>query len=115
MPKLNAKPEPLEVDFQKSAIVVVDRQNASASRGGMPPLAGADLTDAPRVADAIHATIEKARAAFFLDYRPILLRDACMAAGSPALREATFFNVESCFGWTMNAEDPLSHLNSRTG
>jgi len=226
MPKLNAKPEPIEVDFQKSAIVVVDMQNAFASCGGMLDLAGVDLSGAPRVVGAIRATIDSARAAalpivylqmgykpdlsnsggptspnwhkelamhlmrtrpelkgklltegtwdfaivdelaplpgdlvvvktrysgfagttldsllrvrgirylffagiaanvcvestlrdaFFLDYWPILLRDGCMAAGGPAVQEATFFNVESFFGWTMSTEDLLPHLNSLAG
>jgi ureidoacrylate peracid hydrolase len=226
MPKLNAKPEPVEVDFEKSAVVVVDMQNAFASRGGMLDLAGVDLSDAPRVVGVIRATIDAARAAavpvvylqmgykpdlsnsggptspnwhkelamhlmhqrpelegklltegtwdfsivdelaprpgdlvvvktrysgfagttldsllrvrgirylffagiaanvcvestlrdaFFLDYWPILLRDACMAAGSSAVLEATLFNVESFFGWTTSTEDLLPHLNSRAG
>lgn len=226
MPKLNAKPEPVDVDFEKSAIVVVDMQNAFASPGGMLNLAGVDLSGAPRVVAAIRATIDAARAAalpivylqmgykpdlsnsggptspnwhkelamhlmhtrpelkgklltegtwdfaivdelapqpgdlvvvktrysgfagttldsqlrvrgirylffagiaanvcvestlrdaYFLDYWPILLRDACMAAGSPAVQEATIFNVESFFGWTMSTPDLLPHLNSRAG
>ena len=49
MTKLDAKPNPLEVDFKKSAIVVVDMQNAFASRGGMLDIARVDITDAPRV------------------------------------------------------------------
>jgi ureidoacrylate peracid hydrolase len=226
MPKLNAKPEPVEVDFEKSAIVVVDMQNAFASRGGMLDLAGVDLSDASRVVGVIRATIDAARAvalpvvylqmgykpdlsnsggptspnwhkelaihlmhtrpelegklltegtwdfaiidelaphpgdlvvvktrysgfagtaldsllrvrgirylffagiaanvcvestlrdAFFLDYWPILLRDACMAAGGRAVHEATLYNVESFFGWTTGTEDLLPHLNSRAG
>ena len=35
---LKAKPEPLEVDLHKSALVVVDMQNGFASKGGMCPL-----------------------------------------------------------------------------
>ena len=31
MVKLNAKPEPVEIDLAKSAVVVVDMQNAFAS------------------------------------------------------------------------------------
>jgi ureidoacrylate peracid hydrolase len=226
MPKLNAKPEPVEVDFEKSAIVVVDMQNAFASRGGMLDLAGVDLSDASRVVGVIRATIDAARAvalpvvylqmgykpdlsnsggptspnwhkelamhlmhtrpelegklltegtwdfaivdelaphpgdlvvvktrysgfagtaldsllrvrgirylffagiaanvcvestlrdAFFLDYWPILLRDACMAAGGRVVHEATLYNVESFFGWTTGTEDLLPHLNSRAG
>jgi ureidoacrylate peracid hydrolase len=226
MPKLNARPEAVEVDFAKSAVVVVDMQNAFASRGGMLDLAGIDLSEAPRVVGAIGGVIESARAAgipivylqmgykpdlsnaggptspnwhkelamclmharpelkgklltegtwdfaivdelaprpgdlvvvktrysgfagttldsllrvrgirylfftgiaanvcvestlrdaFFLDYWPILLRDACLPAGSPAVQEATLFNVESFFGWTASTVDLLSHLHSRVG
>src|SRR5579863_6520859 len=55
MPKLNARPEPVEVDFRKSAVIVVDMQNAFASRKGMLDLAGVDISDASRV---IHSTKE---------------------------------------------------------
>jgi ureidoacrylate peracid hydrolase len=226
MPKLNARPEAVEVDFAKSAVVVVDMQNAFASRGGMLDLAGIDLSEAPRVVGAIGGVIDVARAAdipivylqmgykpdlsncggptspnwhkelamclmharpelkgklltegtwdfaivdelaprpgdlvviktrysgfagttldsllrvrgirylffagiaanvcvestlrdaFFLDYWPILLRDACLPAGSTAVQEATLFNVESFFGWTTSAVDLRSHLHSRVG
>ena len=43
MPTLDAKPEPLEIDFHKSAILVVDMQNAFASPRGMLDLAGLDI------------------------------------------------------------------------
>ena len=53
------------------------------------------------------------RDAFFLDYWPILINDAAMAAGSAAMHDATVFNVESFFGWTVNAQELLEHLLSR--
>ena len=37
-----AKPEALDVDLNKSAVVVVDMQNAFASKNGMLDIAGAD-------------------------------------------------------------------------
>jgi ureidoacrylate peracid hydrolase len=61
MTKLNAKPNPLEVDFKKSAIVVVDMQNAFASKDGMLDIAGVDITDASRVIRVIRSVIEAAR------------------------------------------------------
>jgi len=45
------------------------------------------------------------RDAFFLDYWPILIADAAMAAGPPELHEATVQNVESYFGWTLPAAE----------
>src|SRR4029077_13085681 len=50
------------------------------------------------------------RDAYFHDYWPILLADAAMPAGSTSAHEATLFNVESFFGWTMNSKDLLCHL-----
>lgn len=63
MPKLNTRPEPVEVDFARSAIVVVDMQNAFASKGGTLDIAGVDLTDAPRVVQAIRRVLDAARPA----------------------------------------------------
>jgi ureidoacrylate peracid hydrolase len=45
------------------------------------------------------------RDAFFLDYWPVLLRDATMQAGAPMLQEATVKNVEAYFGWTLTASE----------
>lgn len=63
MPKLNARPEPVEVDFSRAAIVVVDMQNAFASKGGTLDLAGVDVSDAPRVVQTIRGVLDAARAA----------------------------------------------------
>src|SRR5271155_511622 len=60
---LNAKPEPIEVDFKRSAIAVVDMQNAFASKGGTLDIAGVDLTDAPRVVRTIRDVLDAARPA----------------------------------------------------
>ena len=48
------------------------------------------------------------RDAFFLDYWPILITDASMAAGPPSVQEATLFNIESYFGWTIPASEFLA-------
>jgi ureidoacrylate peracid hydrolase len=219
MLKLQAKPEPVEVDLEKSAVVVVDMQNAFASKNGMLDIAGADLSGASRVVDVIGQILPAARRAampvvylqmgfkadlsdsggpqspnwhkelgirlmncrpelkgklvtegtwdfaivdeltpqpgdlvivktrysgfartaldaelqargvrylffagiatnvcvestlrdaFFLDYWPILITDASMAAGPPSIEEATLFNIESYFGWTIASEEFLA-------
>jgi ureidoacrylate peracid hydrolase len=224
MTKLEAKPNPVEVDFTKSAIVVVDMQNAFASKGAMLDIARVDITDAPRVIRVIRSVIDAAREngvavvylrmaykpdlsdsggpnspnfhkelamtlmgsrpevkgkvltegtwdaeivddlapqpgdlvitktrysgfagapldsalrtrgiqylffagiatnvcvestlrdAYFHDYWPVLLRDATMPAGPPAAHEATLFNVESFFGWTMTSQELASHLRQK--
>jgi len=63
MLKLNAKPEPVDVDFEKSAVIVVDMQNAFASRKGMLDLAGADIAEAPQVIRCVKEVVGAARQA----------------------------------------------------
>ena len=215
-----ARPEPVDIDLAKSAVVVVDMQNAFASKKGMLDIAGADLSGAPRVVSVISQLLGAARAAslpvvylqmgykadlsdsggpespnwhkelgirlmncrpelkgtlvtegtwdfavvdelapqpgdivivktrysgfartpldaelqargirylfftgiatnvcvestlrdaFFLDYWPILITDACMAAGPPTMQESTLFNIESYFGWTVSSGEFLAH------
>jgi ureidoacrylate peracid hydrolase len=212
--KLPAKPEPVEIDFARSAIVVVDMQNAFVKKGGTLDLAGVDVSDAARVVTVIRTVLDAARPAgilvvhlqvgykpdlsnaggprspnhyketamhlmcsrpdlkgklltegswdfaivdelapqpsdlviiktrysgfagttldaqlrvrgiqylffagiatnvcvestlrdaYFLDYWPILLRDATMAAGGHSAYEASIFNIESFFGWTLTS------------
>ena len=221
MPKLDAKPNPLEVDFKKSAMVVVDMQNAFASKGGMLDIAGVDIADAARVVGVIRSVLVAARRkavpvvylrmaykpdlsdsggpnspnfhkelamtlmcsrpglkgkvltegtwdaeivedlapqpgdlvitktrysgfagtpldsqlrmrgaqflffagiatnvcvestlrdAYFHDYWPILLSDASMPAGPASAHEATLFNVESFFGWTVSSQELVRQL-----
>jgi ureidoacrylate peracid hydrolase len=55
------------------------------------------------------------RDAYFLDYWPILLADATMPAGERSAYEATVFNVESFFGWTLNSEQLRACLAARNG
>ncbi|MBV8847234.1 MAG: isochorismatase family protein [Bryobacterales bacterium] len=61
MPKLNAKPEPIDIDFTKSAVVVVDMQNAFASERGLLDLAGMDISGAPQVIRCVKRVIDAAR------------------------------------------------------
>jgi ureidoacrylate peracid hydrolase len=223
MRALNTRPEPLEVDFARSAVVVVDMQNAFAAKGGTLDLAGVDLASAPRVVASIRALLDAARPAglpivylqmgykpdlsdaggsaspnprketamhlmcarpelhgrlltegswdfavvddlapqpgdivitktrysgfvgttldsqlrmrgiqflffagiatnvcvestlrhaYFLDYWPILIADSTMPAGDRSVYEATIFNVESFFGWTITSADFVSSLDS---
>ncbi|HTR36466.1 MAG TPA: isochorismatase family protein [Bryobacteraceae bacterium] len=221
MPTLQARPEPVEIDLAKSAVVVVDMQNAFASKGGMLDIAGYDISGAPAVVRSIAGIVDAARRAgmpivylqvgykadlsnsggpespnwhkelgirmmrcrpelrgtlvtegtwdfaivdeltpqpgdivivktlysgfartsldeelrsrgirylfftgiatnvcvestlrhaYFLDYWPILITDCAMAAGPPAMQEATLFNVENYFGWTIASAEFLSHF-----
>jgi ureidoacrylate peracid hydrolase len=223
MPLLNAKPAPVEIDLGKAAVVVVDMQNAFASKGGMLDIAGVDISGAAQVVRSIKEIVDAGRGAgipvvflqmgykpdlsnsggpgspnyhkelamhlmncrpelkgklltegtwdfdiveelrpqpedivivktrysgfqgttldsqlrmrgiqflfltgiatnvcvestlrhgYFLDYWPLLIADATMQAGPAALQEATLFNVESFFGWTVQSEEFLAALKS---
>jgi ureidoacrylate peracid hydrolase len=226
VPKLDARPEPIDIDFKKSAIVVVDMQNSFAARRGMLDVAGMDISGAPRVVETFRRVLDAARTAgvlvvylqmgykpdlsnsggpnspnwhkelamrlmhaqpelkakiltegtwdfaivdelaphpedlvvvktrysgfagttldsllrmrgiqflffagiatnvcvestlrdaFFLDYWPVLLADGTMPAGNAAQHDATLFNVESFFGWTMQSAELLKNLQSLAG
>jgi ureidoacrylate peracid hydrolase len=52
------------------------------------------------------------RHGYFLDYWPLLISDATMQAGPSSLQEATLFNVESFFGWTVQSEEFLAAVNA---
>ena len=223
MTKLDARPEPIDVDLTKSAVVVVDMQNAFATKGGMLDIAGTDISDASRVVRSIKSILDAARPAgipvvhlqmgykpdlsnsggpnspnwhkelamhlmnrrpelkgklltegtwdfaiveelkpepadlvviktrysgfagttldsqlrtrgirylffagiatnvcvestlrdaYFQDYWPILISDGAMPAGPASLHEATLFNVENFFGWTIRSEQFLAAIKS---
>jgi len=50
------------------------------------------------------------RDAYFHEYWPILVTDATMQAGPPAAQDATIFNVESFFGWTLRTQDLIDGI-----
>jgi len=60
---IDAKPEPLEVDLGRTAVIVVDMQNAFVSRGGMFDIAGRDLSSAEGVIENNRRMIDAARKA----------------------------------------------------
>jgi len=224
MTRLNTRPEAIEVDLVKSAIIVVDMQNAFAAKGGTLDVAGIDISAASKVVSAIRVALSAARAAgltvvylqmgykpdlsnsggpqspnwykevamhlmntrpelkgklltegtrdfavvdelapqdgdlvvvktrysgfagtnldsllrmrgirylfftgiatnvcvestlrdaYFLDYWPLLIKDATTQAGPTAAHEATVLNVESFFGWTLGTQDFLGAVGKR--
>ena len=60
---LPARPEPIRVSVDETAIVVIDMQNAYASRGGYVDLAGFDISGAAGTIGQIAKVLETARAA----------------------------------------------------
>ncbi|WP_333827670.1 cysteine hydrolase family protein [Pararhodobacter sp.] len=63
MPPLNARPEPVTPDTARTALIVVDMQNAFASKGGMFDLAGHDISGAGPVIDLHKRLLPAVRAA----------------------------------------------------
>lgn len=221
MATLQAKPEPVEIDPARSALVVVDMQNAFASKGGMLDLFGVDITGAdavvsnnakllraareaklkivylqigyrpdfadaggpgspnpmkelglvlmrqrpelrgkvltegtwdfdivdqlrPRAGDVVlkktrysgfagtpldsilrtagikhllftgiatNVCVESTiRDAYFLEYWPVLISDACLQAGPAFIQDATIFNVTSFFGWVSTTDEVCKFL-----
>jgi ureidoacrylate peracid hydrolase len=60
---LPARPEPIPVEVSRTAVIVIDMQNAYASPGGYLDLAGFDISGAARVIANTKAVLEVARAA----------------------------------------------------
>ncbi|WP_309628235.1 pyrimidine utilization protein B [Brevundimonas sp.] len=60
---LPCRPEPLEIDPTKTAVIVIDMQNAYASPGGYLDLAGFDISGAARVIENTKGVLEVARRA----------------------------------------------------
>jgi ureidoacrylate peracid hydrolase len=59
---LPARPEPLGIDPARTALVVVDMQNAFVHPGGLLDLAGVDISEAPRTVEAAQRALAAARA-----------------------------------------------------
>jgi ureidoacrylate peracid hydrolase len=58
-----ARPEPLEIDLARTAVVVVDMQNAFVSKGGMFDAVGWDISAAEQVVENNRKIIDAARKA----------------------------------------------------
>jgi ureidoacrylate peracid hydrolase len=58
---LKAEPEPVEVDLNRTAVVVVDMQNTFVSKGGMFDLAGIDVSLSRKIVEPIQEMTRKAR------------------------------------------------------
>ncbi len=60
---VTAEPESVDIDPSKTAVVVVDMQNAFASKGGMFDVVGQDISGAKSVIDNIKKILPTARSA----------------------------------------------------
>ena len=59
---LKAEPEALEIDLKRTAVLVIDMQNAFVSKGGMFDLGGRDISHISQVIEPNKKIIEAARA-----------------------------------------------------
>ena len=66
MPALATRPAPVEIDFDQTALVIVDMQNAFVTKGGMFDLAGIDISGAPAVIEANRRLLAASRKAGLL-------------------------------------------------
>ncbi len=58
---LQAEPQPLEIDRQRTAVVVIDMQNAFVSKGAMYDLRGIDISGGQRIIEPIQKINSAAR------------------------------------------------------
>jgi ureidoacrylate peracid hydrolase len=59
--RIETEPEPLDIDLNRSALVIVDMQNAFVAKGGMFDLRGFDVTPVQKVIGPITKICNKAR------------------------------------------------------
>ena len=62
MVMINTKPEQIDIDTGKTALIVVDMQNAFLSEGGMFDIAGHDISAAPEIIKTNRRLIDTSRA-----------------------------------------------------
>jgi ureidoacrylate peracid hydrolase len=61
--RINARPEPIEIDLCRTAVIVVDMQNAFVSKGGMFDTFGRDISAAEGVIENNRKVIDAGRGA----------------------------------------------------
>ena len=59
--RIGTEPEPIDIDLGRSAIVIVDMQNAFVAKGGMFDVRGFDVTPIQKMIDPIKKIRDKAR------------------------------------------------------
>jgi ureidoacrylate peracid hydrolase len=60
--RVTAEPEPVDIDLQRTAVIVIDMQNAFISKGGMFDLRGFDVTPNQKIIEPIRRICNAARA-----------------------------------------------------
>lgn len=85
MADLIARPKPIEIDLSKTAVIVVDMQNAFAAKGGMFDLAGFDISGAARTIEVNKRLLDACRkAGVQVVYLQMTYKRDLSDAGGPA-------------------------------
>ena len=85
MTVLEARPENIDIDLKRSAVLVVDMQNAFVKTGGMLDLVGADISDAASVIQVNETLLTAARkAGVEVIYLAMTYKPDLSDAGGPA-------------------------------
>lgn len=100
MPVLNSKPAPVEIDLKRAALLIVDMQNAFATKGGMLDIAGVDISGAAQVVRTIRGIADAARRAALpvvylqMGYKPDLSDSG--GPGSPNYHKQLAMHLMNC-------------------
>jgi ureidoacrylate peracid hydrolase len=100
MTLLNAKPQGVEIDPRKAAIVVVDMQNAFAAKGGLLDIAGVDISGADQVVRSIRKIVDTGRRVGIpivylqMGYKPDLSNSG--GPGSPNYHKELAMHLMNC-------------------
>lgn len=85
MTTLYAKPHDIDITWRQTALIIVDMQNAFASKGGMFDLAGFDISGASRVIEVNRALLAAARrAGLRVIYLQMTFKPDLSDAGDPS-------------------------------
>jgi ureidoacrylate peracid hydrolase len=83
--QLQARPQPIDIDPARTALVVVDMQNAFASKGGMFDLAGLDISGAAQVIEINRRLLDASReAGIQVIYLQMAFKPDLSDAGDPS-------------------------------
>jgi ureidoacrylate peracid hydrolase len=85
MVRLQAKPEPIDIDLERTAILVVDMQNSFVAKGGMFDLADFDIAGSAPVIEVNRRLLAASRAAAVkVIYLVIAFKPDLSDAGDPS-------------------------------
>jgi len=92
-------------------VIVKSRYSGFHGTGLNSVLRGRGVRNLLMVGIASNVCVESTlRDAYFLEYWPVMVADATMAAGPAEIQAATLYNVKTFFGWIASSEDVATAL-----